>query len=239
MQNPPATIHYNPRGYEAVYDPASDSCIVTVRGVKTPDGKIAERGGPSHPDDKPIATFALRESCAAIALWRTASPGAPCAKPCPAAPSPVCETFQDTLLDRRDLLGAPVFRNQPKDALERRLFALAYDAAQKVRSGAVVLGAGRLLFMLAPGLFAPVDCLCRDRSGAFWLMQFTDMNSVVALELRLAAYVLEAGEYVPANTAVRLGVWTVSPSGPRFAEVSNDRIVARDAVIAHLMSTPF
>ena len=249
-------VHYNNRGYEATYNPATDSCTVVVRGYERPDGEFVERGGPAHPNDKPLTRHTIVTSCAAIAFWRAVNPNEPCAKPCPVAPSPIVETFGDALADRRDLSGMPVFRNKPKDDVEQRLFAAAYDAAQKVRTTATVLGIDKLFFSsYCPSLFTTVDCFCRDASGAFWLMccavpmvggvvssapyMRPDGRTTFDLSLPLAAYVLEAGGYVPSSAAVRLGVWSIFPAGPRFTEVSNNRVAARDAVIAHLLSTPF
>ncbi len=223
-------MHYNNDGYEAVYNPGSDTCEVTVRGYSKPDGSFVRRGGPAHPDDKPILRISLDTSCAKLAGVADCVPKA------------VRETFHDVLWDRRDLLGAPLFRNKPADDAERRLFAAAYDAAQKVRSSSTILGVDKLAFATEPPLFDTVDCFCRDKSGAFWLM-LCDAGDAkdcdIGRRLSLAAYVLEAGEYVPTNAAVRLGVWRLAPNGCRFAEVVNDRIAARDAVIRHLLTPPF
>jgi len=230
MANPP-TIHYNNRGYEATYDPASDTCAVVVRGFIDANGKAVERGGPAHPDDKVLARFTIPSVDGSL--------GAAGFSP---LPSPVRDTFHDALADRRDLLGAPVFRHKPADDAERRLFAAAFDAAQKVRSGSTILGVDKLLFSLCPSLFAVVDCFSRDKSGAFWLMLCSTANigaGGFSRHLPLAAYILEAGEYVPSTATVRLGVWSLALAGPRFTEIPNDRIAARDAVIAHLCDTPF
>lgn len=231
MATPP-TIHYNPRGYEATYNPATDTCSVVVRGFKDASGKIVERGWPTNPDDKVVNRLMLTTNCAKLAS-------------CPdsqALPR-VVDTFHDALADRRDLLGAPVFRHKPADDAERRLFAAAYDAAQKVRSNSTILGVDKLLFSLSPSLFAVVDCFSRDKSGAFWLMRCSCPDSRAPSReihyLPLAAYVLEAGGYVPAGAAVRLGVWTLTPTSPRFTEAPNDRAAARDAVISHILATPF
>lgn len=234
MANPP-TIRYNNRGYEATYDPASDTCAVVVRGFIDANGKAVERGGPAHPDDKVLARFTISSVDGRTAFGLS---------------SPVRDTFHDALADRRDLLGAPVFRHKPADDAERRLFAAAFDAAQKVRSNSTILGVNKLLFSLCPSLFAVVDCFSHDKSGAFWLMMADIQNPQAGFggarapvrsdfSLPLAAYILEAGEYVPSTATVRLGVWSLAPTGPRFAEIPNDRAAARDAVIAHLCNTPF
>lgn len=226
MATPP-TIHYNPRGYEATYDPASDTCAVAVRGFINANGKAIERGGPNHPDDRVLARFTIQSVDGLTAFGQS---------------NRVRDIFHDALLDRRDLLGIPMFRHDPKDAAERRLFAAAFDAAQRIRAKASVLSVGRLFFSLDPSLFTLVDCFARDKSGAFWLM-FSCPDSPPPPDagriLPLAAYVLEAGEYVPSTAVVRLGVWSLFPAGPRFSEVPNDRIAARDAVISHLLKTPF
>lgn len=225
------TRHYNSCGHEAVYDPEADVCHVTVRGYTTSDGRIVERGGLANPDDKIVAKFTLDTSCGKLA-GRSADGQ-------PEVGQPIAETFHDALLDRRDLLGAPDFRNKPSNDAERRLFAAAYDAAQKVRNSSTVLGVNKLVFSLNPSLFALVDCFARDKAGAFWLMKLGEPK-LHALDLPLAAYVLEAGEYIPANATVRCGVWYLSPSGrPAFTEVPNDRITTRNIVIDRLMSTPF
>ena len=225
MATPP-TIHYNPRGYEATYDPASDTCAVAVRGFIDANGKAIERGGPDHNDDKILARFTISSIDCRTAFDQ----------------SNVRDTFHDALADHRDLIGYPIFRHKPSDDAERRLFAAAYDAAQKVRSNSTILGVDKLLFSLIPSLFAIVDCFSRDKSGAFWLMlscHDSRASSRVINYLPLAAYVLEAGEYVPSTATVRLGVWSLTLTGPRFTEVPNDRIAARDAVVSHLLKTPF
>ena len=231
MATPP-TVHYNPRGYKATYDPASDTCAVAVRGFIDANGRIVERGGPAYPDDKVVNRLMLTTNCASLA-------GCPDSRPLPR----VVDTFHDALVDRRDLLGVPMFRHKPADDAERRLFAAAYDAAQKIRSKMNVLSVGQLFFSLVPSLFAIVDCFSRDSSGAFWLMNARKFDGVVASPapspLSLAAYVLEAGEYIPSTAVVRLGVWFLTPAGPRFAEVPNNRVAARDAVIAHILKPPF
>lgn len=246
MQTQPA-IHYNNRGYEATYNPASDACVVTVRGFKTVDGRYVERGWPTNPGDRPLAKFTLSTSCATLVAEHSQSAVLKSLAPTSLSPR-VVDTFHDALLDRRDLLGAPLFRHKPDGDVERRYFAAAYDAAQKVRSNSTILGVGKLLFSLSPSLFAIVDCFSRDKSGAFWLMvaetpnpraRFEAARSPVHSVLPLAAYVLEVGEYVPANATVRLGVWSLLPVGPSFVEVPNNRIAARDAVISHLLATPF
>lgn len=224
------TKHYNPRGYEAVYDPKRGVCCVTIRGYKTPDGKIVERGGLMNPDDKPVAACEITTYTGNIAQedWHIVHPH-------------IRHTFHDALADRRDLLGNPDFRHKPSDDEQRRRFAAAYDAAQKIRNGSTILGVDKMLFVLNPSLFANVDCFTRDSSGAFWLMFCGEAQEkkTSSLHASLAAYVLEAGEYVPAGATVRLGLWALTQTGPRFTEVPNDRITARDAVIAHLLKTPF
>ena len=232
-----STTYHNMRGYEAVYDPETTSCRVQVRGYKTPDGKIVERGGINHPDDKVVAELALDSgaSCAKVS-------GA-LGKPGFYVHTPIRETFHDAMLDHRDLVGAPIFRHKPGDDTMRRYFAAAYDAAQKIRAKTKILGVNRFFYSLHPGLFAFVDCYARDADGSFWLMSCTadDVAVDVAIGryMTLAAYVLEAGEYVPANAKVRLGCWRLLKSGADFVEIANDRIAARDMVIAHLQCTPF
>lgn len=227
------TIHYNPRGYEAAYDPAANICTVTVRGYKAPDGRIVERGGPLHAEDKRITTFRIKGIDGQSASGQ---------------PSPVRETFHDALRDQRDLLGAPMFRNKPADDAERRLFAAAYDAAQKIRAKTTVLGVDKVIFSLNPSMSAVADCFARDAAGSFWLMfcaiapfgkPGVDVRNTFGQVPVLSAYILEAGEYVPANATIRLGAWTIAPAGQRFTEIPNDRIAARDAVIKRLLTPPF
>lgn len=216
-------VQFSPCGYEASYDAAKGTCHVVVRGYESPDGKFVERGGPSHTDDKVLAEFDLKGIDGRE--YRR---------------DPVRETFEDALIDCRDILGSPVFRNKPADVLERYHFAAAYDAAQKVKAKMTVLGVGKIVFSLNPSHFAIVDCFARDKAGAFWLMMCgNDSIGAYGQSLLLAAYALEAGGYVPSNASVRLGVWLATQSGPRFTEVPNDRAKARDIVIADLIKTPF
>ena len=250
MADLPPTIHYSPRGYEATYDPATDTCAVVVRGYVRPDGKIVERGGPAHPDDKVIARFTIANLGAASS--NLGATGFSTSHPANIgatgfSPSPVRETFHDSLSDRRDLLGNPDFRHRPSDAAERRLFAAAFDAAQKIRARLNVLAVNHLVFSLNPSLFAVVDCFARDAHG-FWLMnaEIPQAGFGAAIgpvrsdqSLPLAAYILERGGYVPATASVRLGVWSLLPTGAKFSEIPNDRAAARDAVIDHLCATPF
>lgn len=225
--------YYDNLGHEAVYDPTANALHVTVRGYVAPNGKFVERGGPLNPDDKPLAQFDI-PCCTALL------PDGGASNPLD-LPSPVRDTFHDSLADRRDLLGDPEFRNKPQTPEERRMFAAAYDAAQKIRAKATILGVNHPFFSLNPSLFAVADCFARDVSGAFWLMFATGRlraTSDFKLLASLSAYVLEA-EYVPANAQVRLGAWQIETGGATFVEVLNDRIAARDAVIGHLMKTPF
>lgn len=228
--------YYNNRGYEATFE--DGKWIATMRGYKTPDGRIIGRGGPAHPDDMPIAKFTLAPIYKVLSVdGRTVSGLSDLSMP-------VHETFHDVLLDSRDLLGAPAFRNKPESADERKLFAAAFDAAQKIRNSVSVLNVNHMYFTLNPSLFFFADCFARDKSGAFWLMfavpQSQDLSSPDARDtFGLASYVLEAGEYVPANATVRIGAWVLSPTGFRFKEVSNDRVGARDRIIDYIMEPPF
>jgi hypothetical protein len=226
--NPTTTIQYTPSGYECYYSPKTNSCEVTVKGYTSPDGKFVERGGPAHPEDKRIASFSLK------AVAELPVPIYPCTQS-------VRETFEDALLDKRDLLGAPMFRNTPQDANEKRMFANAFDAAQKIRTNTNILGVNKLIVSLSPSFFAVVDCFARDKSGKFWLIFCTD-DAFPVLPVRgmpLAAYILEAGKYIPTNATVRLGVWQLAHNPPKFIEVPYDRITTRDFVINHLLKTPF
>lgn len=216
------TIHYNPRGYEASYDEAKDCCTVVVRGCR--DGeKIVERGGPGHPDDRVVARIVIPGDGTNVPVQ-----------------SPVRDTFIDVLADRRDLLGNFDFRRKPADDAERRLFAAAFDAAQRIRSKMSVLGCDKLLFTLLPSAFATVDCFARDPRG-FWLMQSAVNGRAddFVQTLPMAAYILERGGYVPATASVRLGVWNLTAAGAKFAEIPNNRAAARDLIIDHLCDTPF
>ena len=217
---------YNPNGEEAAFN--GEKWNIVVRGYTDPNDKFVVRGGQTHPDDKVLARFDL-----------------PCALPkdsVVSANQSVNETFHDALLDCRDLVGAPMFRNKPLSDTERRLFAAAYDAAQKVRANSSILAVHKMVFSFHPSFYLWVDCYARDASGAFWLM-FLAYNEpdakVASKELSIAAYVLEKGGFVPSNATVRIGVWVASMSGARFVEVPNDRIAARDAVIRHLLTPPF
>lgn len=226
--NPTTTIQYTPSGYECYYSPKTNSCEVVVKGCTAPDGKFVERGGAAHPEDKRLASFTIK-SIAELPI-----PVYPCHLP-------VRETFEDVLMDKRDLLGAPMFRNTPQDASEKRMFANAFDAAQKVRAKMNILGVNKLIVSLSPSFFAVIDCFAVDKDGTFWLMFCTDYAFPV-LPVRgmpLAVYILEAGQYIPTNAAVRLGVWQLAHNPPKFIEVPNDRIAARDFVITHLLKTPF
>lgn len=225
-------VFYNPRGYEATLDEGGNSCSVVVRGYQS-GTSFVERGGPAHPDDHILARFTIQRLGG-----ETAS----------ALPN-VRDTFIDSLADRRDLLGDPDFRHTPADGAERRLFAAAYDAAQKIRAKMTVLGCDTLLFTLAPSAFSVVDCYARDAHG-FWLMNvevpspqagFGSAGAPVRSNqtLILAAYILERGGYVPATASVRLGVWDLSANGAKFTEIPNDRATARDFIIDHLCDTPF
>lgn len=226
--NSTTIIQYTPNGYEYYYSPKTNSCEVTVKGYTSPDGKFVERGGPAHPEDKRIASFSIK------AVAELPVPIYPCAQS-------VRETFEDAILDKRDLLGTPIFRNTPQDANEKILFANAFDVAQKIRAKMNILGVNKLIVSLTPSFFAIVDCFAADKDGTFWLMFCTDDNTTLLPErnLSLAAYILEAGKYIPTNAAVRLGVWKLAHNPPKFIEVPNDRIAARDFVINHILKTPF
>lgn len=210
-------VFYNPRGYEATLDEGGNSCSVVVRGYQS-GKRFVERGGPAHPEDRVLARLTIAGIGAAGF-----------------SPSPVRDTFIDSLADRRDLLGAPVFRHKPADDAERRLFAAAYDAAQKIRAKMTVLGCDTLLFTLVPSAFSVVDCYARD-AHCFWLM---NVEVPSPQSLPLAAYILERGGYIPATASVRLGVWDLATTGAKFTEIPNDRAAARDIIIDHLCDTPF
>ena len=225
-------VFYNPRGYEATLDEGGNSCSVVVRGYQS--GKsFVERGGPAHPEDRVLARFTIPRFDIQTA---TDQPN-------------VRDTFIDSLADRRDLLGATMFRHKPADDAERRLFAAAFDAAQRIRAKMLVLGCDTLLFTLAPSAFSIVDCYARDAHG-FWLMNvevpapqagFGGAGAPVrsSQSLPLAAYILERGGYIPATASVHLGVWDLSATGAKFTEIPNDRAAARDIIIDHLCDTPF
>ena len=226
-------VFYNPRGYEATLDEGGNSCSAVMRGYQS-GGKFISRGGPAHPEDRVLARFTIPRFDIQTA---TVQPN-------------VRDTFIDSLADYRDLLGAPMFRHKPADDAERRLFAAAYDAAQKIRAKMLVLGCDTLLFTLEPSAFSIVDCYARDVSGAFWLMAVETPNPQAGCgtaespvrsgqSLLLAAYILETGEYVPSTAAVRLGVWNLSATGAKFTEIPNDRAAARDLIIDHLCDAPF
>jgi hypothetical protein len=221
---------FTPDGYECVYLPKENVCEVTVKGYTLDDGTIIERGGASNPNDKRIISFKIPEH------EKMRVPLYPCNPK-------VRETFEDSLLDKRDLLGNFEFRNQPETGMERRMFASAFDAAQKVRAKMTILSVNKLAVVLNPSLFTVIDCLAKDSDGAFWLIACTDNELYVkheGWELPLSAYVLETGKYLPGNIPVRLGVWYLAPNAaPKFYEVKNDRAAARDLVIKHLQSTPF
>ena len=232
-----SNIYYNSRGYEATFDGEANRWIAVARGYVAPNGTFVKRGGPEHPSDKPIAKFTLDPIWSLCGYGRSVIP-------LPDLPLSVHETFHDALLANRDLLGNVMFRNKPDDDAERRLFAAAYDAAQKIRASVSVLNVNQMFFMLNPPIFFFADCFARDKSGAFWLMfcvpQELDLsNAIIQTMFGLTSYVLEAGEYVPANETVRLGAWKIAPTGCRFVEVPNDRIAARDAVISSLQEPPF
>lgn len=216
-----SAVQYNPRGYEATLDNGGNTCTVIVRGYQS-GGSFIERGGPAHPDDRVLARLTIAN------IGATGF-----------SPSPVRDTFIDSLSNRRDLLGNPDFRHKPADDAERRLFAAAYDAAQKIRAKMTVLGCDTLLFTLAPSAFSVVDCYARD-TRSFWLMNARfDGRTAFDQPLLLAAYILERGGYVPATASVRLGVWNLAATGAKFSEVPNDRAAARDLIIDHLCDTPF
>lgn len=226
------SVFYNPRGYEAMLDEGGNSCSVVVRGYQS--GKsFLERGGPAHPEDRVLARFTIPRFDIQTA---TGQPN-------------VRDTFIDSLADRRDLLGATMFRHKPADDAERRLFAAAFDAAQKIRSKMTVLGYDTLLFTLAPSAFSIVDCYARDAHG-FWLMDVEVPSTQAGFggsgapvrsnqPLLIAAYILERGGYIPATASVHLGVWDLSATGAKFTEIPNDRAAARDLIIDHLCDTPF
>lgn len=225
-------VFYNPRGYEATLDEGGNSCSVVVRGYQS--GKsFVERGGPAHPEDRVLARLTIQRFDGQTA---TGQPN-------------VRDTFIDSLAERRDLLGAPVFRHKPADDAERRLFAAAFDAAQKIRSKMTVLGYDTLLFTLAPSAFSIVDCYARNAHG-FWLMDVEVPSTQAGFggsgapvrsnqPLLIAAYILERGGYIPATASVRLGVWDLTATGAKFTEIPNDRAAARDIIIDHLCDTPF
>ena len=224
----PSTIHFNPDGYEGMYNLATKSCLVTVKGYTTPHGKIMERGGPMNPGDAAVAKFSIPQ-------WEY-------------VPVPLCEcdtrvreTFEDVLLDRRDLLNEPMFRNKPQDDAERKLFASAFNAGQKIRSKMSVLGVNKLVFALSQCAYAVIDCFARDAAGSFWVMACTTQANTMDMTkaLSLAAYIAEAGGYLPSNASVRCGVWSIFHHEAQFKEYPNDRILARDLTIDHLTSTPF
>lgn len=225
-------VFYNPRGYEATLDEGGNSCSVVVRGYQS-GGKFIERGGPAHPEDRVLARLTIQRFDGRTTIDQ---------------PN-IRDTFIDSLADRRDLLGAPVFRHKPADDAERRLFAAAYDAAQRIRSKMTVLGCDTLLFTLAPSTFSVVDCYARD-AHCFWLMDvevpspqagFGGAGAPVRSDqsLPLAAYILERGGYTPATASVRLGIWSLAATGAKFTETPNDRAAARDVIIDHLCDTPF
>lgn len=218
-------VFYNPRGYEATLDEGGNSCSVVVRGYQS-GGKFISRGGPAHPEDRVLARFTIPRFDIQTA---TDQPN-------------VRDTFIDSLADRRDLLGATMFRHKPADDAERRLFAAAFDAAQRIRAKMLVLGCDTLLFTLAPSAFSIVDCYARDAHG-FWLMNcaVAKLGGRVVSDqsLLLAAYILERGGYIPATASVHLGVWDLSATGAKFTEIPNDRVAARDIIIDHLYDTPF
>lgn len=233
MNNPPTTINYNPSGYEAIYVPRDMTCAVTVRGYKTPDGWIVERGGPTHTEDKPVANFTIPQ-------WEAVP------VPLRPAPTPVRETFEDTLLNHRDLVGGIILRHAPdelrkaKDVRMMEQCSGAYKAAEKIREKMTVLGVRKLVFALNPSLFTIIDCFTRDKDGAFWVITCTTENPEAEKnQLILASYILEAGGYVPSNATVRCGTWHIHGNTPHFYETPNDRVLARNLVIEHLTSTPF
>jgi hypothetical protein len=230
MNTHTSTVHYNSRGYEAVYVPNKNTCIITVRGYVTPDKKFVERGGTANPSDKPIATMTMRQWDKIPSTMFD-------------APKPVRETFEDVLWDRHDLVGELILRNKPKDVAHtpnvKMSCASAYKAAQKIRQKMNVIGVGKLVFTLNPSFFTFIDCFARDTDGAFWILACTTDAQPHTERLPLASYILETGEYVPTNAIVRCGIWDVSRAEPVFREIPNDRVEARNAVISHLLATPF
>lgn len=216
------SVFYNPRGLEATLDKGGNSCSVVMRGYQSGENFV-KRGGPAHPEDRVLARFTIPRFDGRTA---TDQPN-------------VRDTFIDSLADHRDLLGAPIFRHKPADDAERRLFAAAYDAAQKIRTKMTILGYDTLLFCLVPSAFSIVDCYARDAHG-FWLMNASiGGRTVFDQSLPLAAYILERGGYISASASVRLGVWDLLSTGAKFTEIPNDRIAARDLIIDHLYDTPF
>ena len=203
-------------------DKSGNSCTVVCRGCVL-DGKYVERGGPAHPDDSILSRFVIDKlDCQSFVR-----------------PSPVRDTFIDVLANRCDLYGNFDFRHKPNGDSERRLFAAAFDAGQKIRSKTTVLGYDKIVFMLVPSVFAVIDCFARD-NASFWIMA-ADIGEQIpfAQTLPLSAYVLEHGGYIPATATIRLGVWSLLPTGAKFSEVPNDRAAARDLVIDNLLKTPF
>lgn len=226
MQDKPV-IYYSPYGYEATYDAMSGACDVVVRGFIDAQGNACLRGGPSHANDK--AAYRCRLTADYNPLRESMRA---------ALASPVVQTFHDALVDNRDLVGNIVFRNKPANDSDRRLFAAAFDAAQKIRAKMKVLNVNHLYFCLPADFFAFADCLAQSADGTFWLM-FTNFVAASPVALSLVAYILCAGGYVPPSAPVRLGVWSLTERGATFQEVRNDPIAARDAVIAKLLETPF
>lgn len=228
MNNPPTKIQYTPEGHDCYYSSQTNSCEVIIRGYTTPDKRIIERGGPTHPDDKTLISVTIKNPD------EITTPLCQCRQP-------VRETFEDVLLDTRDLIGTPIFRNAPQDMYEKRMFASAYDAAQKIRAEMNILGVSKLIVSLTPHLFALVDCFARDKSGTFWLIFCSDeiAPNPESIKFSIAAYILEAGKYVPTNATVKLGVWNLAYNPPKFVEITNRRIEARDFMINEILKTPF
>jgi hypothetical protein len=153
------------------------------------------------------------------------------------------ETFEDALLDRRDLLNTPIFRNTPTDFQQKKYFATAFDVAQKIRAKMTILDVNKLVVSVLPSAFAFVDCFARDGNGNFWLLFCTDdvqeKNLRTSIEMSIVSYIFNVGGYIPTNVSTRIGVWIISPNAPKFIEIPNDQIAARDFVIKKLQETPF
>lgn len=220
-------IHYGPQGYEASYHPEKKICVVNVRGYELPDGTLVERKGSAHPNDKIVATFVLHQTI-----------------PVPMfdAPAPARETFVDVLVNQRDLLGNLILRNNLdiSDHAIKTCCASAYEAGQKIQDRVSVFSANKLVFNLAPSLFAFIGCFARSENGEFWLLDCSSSVSKEATDrFSLAAYIMETGGYIPSNTVVRCGLWDIGGSTPRFHEIRNDRVLARDFVIEQQLTPPF
>lgn len=154
----------------------------------------------------------------------------------------VHETAEDILLDRRDILGKRLFRNQPRDEKEKKLFAAAFTAATKlVLPEYDILGVEKIVFCKRCLIAGTVDFLAKHRTsgeiligdwktnkkidqrntyrdGRFALAPIEHLENCnyihYALQLNLYQKLLVKSGYLPRTAKFKRAIFHLTEQGP-------------------------